>query len=428
MKVRARERLNVLRWLATSRARALATRLYAVALPVGALTFLLWLAALERVRTIWRRARGARPRLIWGPVPIISIKYWSAAMRQRGYESRTCVSVVYPINERADFDVHRDEFVRLGPGSVSLTDYAMFAWVLRRGDVFPRFLDGGFLRDTALGSWETRLLRLAGKKIVVSPYGGDIAVTGHLGDLEVPLLADYPALPDQRDVIERRVLDSLREADVSIRNWQFGYQPAFDVVWLTQLAIDTEQWDATGHYSDSDGRDGEVVIVHAPNHRRIKGTEHFERAVAELREEGLQVELRILERRPNEEIRAAIKAADIVGDQLLAGYAMYAVEGMAAGKPVVSNLSSIPAEVRDSAAFRVCPIVDSDPGQVLDDLRRLIQNPALRRKLGRAGREFVLRYHSYDAVADEWEAILSHAWRGTPIPERLRPMGVSRAR
>ena len=32
------------------------------------------------------RRRVRRPRLVWGPVPIISIKYWSDSLRARGYE------------------------------------------------------------------------------------------------------------------------------------------------------------------------------------------------------------------------------------------------------------------------------------------------------------------------------------------------------
>ena len=64
-----------------------------------------------------------------------------------------------------------------------LCDYRFCAWTLRRGDVFIRFFDGGFLRWTHLKWLEAPLLRLAGKRLVVSPYGSDIAVSGHWGDL-----------------------------------------------------------------------------------------------------------------------------------------------------------------------------------------------------------------------------------------------------
>ena len=73
-----------------------------------------------------------------------------------------------------------------------------------------------------------------------------------------------------------------------------------------------------------------MVIVHAPNHRRIKGSDRLIEVVGRLAREGLQVRLVLLEQRPNEEVRESILRADIVADQFVAGYALFAIEGMAA--------------------------------------------------------------------------------------------------
>jgi glycosyltransferase involved in cell wall biosynthesis len=391
------------------------------ALPV-ALAWLTVLALVERVRTWVRRRRGVRPRLIWGPIPVISLKYWSEAMRRAGYPSLTCVAKIYAINVREDFDVFRDEFGRGSGLSGVFRDYRFFAWSLRRGDVFIRFFDGGFLQWTHLRWMEGALMRLAGKRVIVSPYGSDIAVAGHLGNLEEPLFADYPALRDEAETIKRRVDYSLKWADLVIRNWQFGYLPRSDVVWLSQLAIDVTYWTGDGDLRGSaTGATSEVTVLHAPNHRHVKGSVHLERAIEALREEGLPVRLELLEQRPNREIRRAMAECDIVADQFLAGYAMFAIEGMAMGKPVLANLDSIPDELRDTEAMRACPIVDTDPARLRDDLRALVLDEARRRELGRAGREFVLRHHSYEAVAEVWEAIFAHLWRGAPLPEYLQP-------
>ena len=386
-----------------------------------ALTCATALVLLERVLGL--RRRRARPRLVWGPTPIISLMYWSAAMRGRGYESFTCVTGLYPMHAGDEFDHLRADF--LGPGWLAelVRDYVVFAWTLRRGDVFLRFFDGGYLRDTPLSRLELPLLRLAGKKVVVSPFGGDIAVVGHLGELEGPLLSDYPHIGEQSDRTERQVRHTLRWADVVIMNWQFGFLPSFDVRWPTMIAIDTDRWRPPETHSDGDGRSAEVTVFHAPNHRAIKGTEHLERAVSELQGEGFRVRLKILEGRPYEEIQAAMRACDIAADQFLAGYAMFAVEGMASGKPVLSNLSSMPAPVRSTESLREIPIVDTDPQRLTDDLRRLVEQPAERHRLGRAGREFVERHHSYESVADGWEAVLSFAWQGTPLPADMAPAG-----
>ena len=420
----ARHRANVLLWHARQLPRRLARlgdRVLGAIAPSTAFAGLAILALAERPRTTWRRLRGAKPRLVWGPAANLGIKYLSAAMRSQGFESATCVDVDASITKQDDFDVHRDELIerRRLPGP--LRQYALFIWALRHGDVFLMFFDGGFLRSTPLCWREYGLIRLAGKKLVFSPYGGDIAVPGHLEYIEEAMLADYPQLIEQGELIRRRVLYACRWADVSVRNLQPGFQPFFNALWGNQLGIDAAAWNGGPGASTADGSDAEVTVVHAPNHRALKGTEHLERAVTELRGEGLSIDLRILERRPNLEVRAAVLAADIVADQFLFGYGLFAVEGMAASKPVLANLNHLAPVFRDSEQMRACPIVNTSPEALADDLRRLVVDPVFRGERGRAGREFVLRHHSYDAVGRNWAAIIDRAWLREPLPARLRP-------
>jgi glycosyltransferase involved in cell wall biosynthesis len=401
-------------------ANALRTRAMIALTPWIIRAFLVSVALIERVRTTQRRLRRKPPRLVWGPVPIISLKYWSEAMRRAGYESRTCVTNYYAINKREDFDVYLDQFAGDDPLTQPGPRYRFFAWALRHGDIFIRFFDGGLLRGTPLEWWEGRLLKLAGKRLIVSPYGADVAVSGHLDGLEEALYADYPELRELSGEIEHRVDHTARWADLVVRNWQIGYLPRYDVVWLNQLAIDLDQWGPAPAGSDIEAGEEAMVVLHTPNHRNIKGTEHLVRAVEELRDEGVALELELLQGRPNEEIRAAVRAADVIADQfLLPGYAMAAVEAMAAGKPVMDNLSGLPPDLQATEAFECCPAVDTNPQRLKEDLRRLAEDPELRRELGRAGREFVERFHSYEVVAASWDRIIDHVWHGTPLPESL---------
>ena len=416
------ERLRALAAGAMAAAKGLWARASVATTRGAGVGALIALALIERARTAVRRRRGARPRLIWGPMPIVSIKYWSEAMGRAGYESRTCVRERYAIHKREDFDVYREDFLGEGPRAERWRDWAFFAWTLRNGDVFFRFFDGGFLRYTPFEAWEERILKLAGKSIIVSPYGSDVAVNGHLAGLEEALYADYPILEEMSDEIEAQVRHTTEWADVVVLNWQLGFIPRYDVVWISQLAIDTELWSDPGEDSGFDGRDGDVTILHTPNHRNIKGTSHLERAVGELRERGLRIDLELMQGRPNEEVRAAVKASDIIADQfLLPGYAMAALEAMAVGKPVLVNLSALPDELRSTDAVRQCPAVDTNPGRLREDLRRLVEDPRLRRELGAAGRSFVERFHSYEVVARTWEDVINHVWRGAPLPEPLLP-------
>jgi glycosyltransferase involved in cell wall biosynthesis len=388
-----------------------------IALPVLTL-----LAAAEGIRTRWRRWRGAGPRLLWGPSPVVAIRDWSRAVGALGYDSVTFAHHVAHINRREDFDVHRDQFLRGVPRTDVIRDFLVFAWALRRADVFLFYFDGGYLRGTALRSLECPLLRLAGKKVVLFPYGGDIAVVGELGIAEEPLLRDYPELVSTSDATRRRVLHLCRWADLVIRNYQYGFLPRADVFWPTQIAIDVDHWIPAGSdvpHTEQAARD--VVVVHAPNHRGIKATQSLVDAVEQLRAEGVRVRLELLERCPNEEVRAAMRSSDIVADQFIAGYALFAIEGMSTGKPVMSALSWMPDELRNSPGMRTCPIVDTDVSNLAANLRSLVEDHSRRIELGRAGRDYVLQHHAYRPVAQTWSRLIEHVWRGVPLPNELRP-------
>ncbi len=378
-------------------------------------------AAVARVQTTFRKLRRASPRVVMGPTALISLKYWSKTLQQRGCESLTRVPSASSVNSADDFDVVRNTLLGSVRLYVLVGYFLSMAWALLRADVLVAFLDGSFLRWTMFWRLEGPLLRLAGKKLVVSPYGSDVAVPGHLGALEEQMLAEYPVFLEIGDQIRERVDYYCRWADLVIGNWhQLGYLPRTDVLWPTMLAIDTEQWPEVPP-GGGDGHDGPVTVVHAPNHRLIKGTEGLIEAVEELRAEGLDVHLDLLERRPNEEVRQAILRADIVADQFVTGYAMFAIEGMSAGKPVLSALSWLPADYMQTEAMRASPVVNADLTNLKQVLRELVENPAERRRVGRAGREFVLDYHSFDAVGRGWELILDHLWRGAPLPAELPP-------
>ena len=79
---------------------------------------------------------------------------------------------------------------------------------------------------------------------------------------------------------------------------------------------------------------------------------------------------------------------------------MFALEAMALGKPVVSHLK--PDVVEQSAegyGVRV-PIVPATKDTLVDALRPLVEDAALRRELGAAGRAYVEQVHDIDRIAD----------------------------
>ena len=103
--------------------------------------------------------------------------------------------------------------------------------------------------------------------------------------------------------------------------------------------------------------------------------------------EGLPVELELVEGLHHDEARRRYEAADIVVDQLNAGwYGLFAIEAMALGKPVVTFLHE-EAVRRSAEAFGVeVPIVSATKETLRDVLARLAADPgrAAPPRLGRA--------------------------------------------
>jgi glycosyltransferase involved in cell wall biosynthesis len=396
-------------------------RIAAALIAVVAAVALVAVALVARLPRAARRRLGRRPRIVWGNTPIINIKYWSQAVRDLGYESRTIVTHVYPSYDPRDFDLLRDEWLTDRPRLLPVRDYLLFARILWSADVVSAFFDGGFLRGSALERLEIRLLHLAGSKLVLLPFGSDIAVRGHLGPTEAAFAVHYAHVLDRSNAIRERVDRLCASADLVIRTLQIGYLPRHEAFWSHGLAVDTERWrPLEAGEQPSDG--AETVIVHAPNHRQLKGTDAVLAAVERLRGEGLAVRLELLEGRPNDEVREVIRHADVAVDQLLTGYGLFAVECMAAGLPVISNLRWMPTWMRAAPSLAAAPIVDADEADVTERLRELVRDPELRRRLGRDSRSFALGYHSYAAIGRDWAAFFEHVWRGRPLPRELAPV------
>jgi glycosyltransferase involved in cell wall biosynthesis len=408
-----------------ARVRAALFALVRAALAPVAFVALLAAALAERGESVRRRRAGERPRLVYGPAPIISWKYMAAAMRRRGYRTLTFVHGVPEINARADYDASLDD---LFGGSQSLPaataralvgPYVAFARVLRRGDVFHSFFDGGFLRSTPLRFLEVRLLHAAGKRLVVMPYGADVAVPSRLRSPEWRRAfdVDYPQ-------IRRREAETLRWIDHFTRRADFVVAcivhfetlPRWDLLTTHYYPIDTDEWAPAERPPTAP--DAPVGVFHSANHRTLKGTEHVVRACEALAAEGLPVLLDLVERVPNSEVRERLRAADVHAEQFVVGYALAAMEGMALGKPVLSNLSA-PGYYelfRERTGLDECPILDTPPERLEENLRRLVLDQELRAEVGAAGRRYVLRHHSYEPVGRMWELVYRTVWHGEPLP------------
>ncbi len=358
----------------------------------------------------------AKPRLFFGSVPIISNSYWAKAMRKAGYPAEAFVTDYYSvINRRDDWDRVLSEQYSRWPSR--LWPYLGFLYVLRHFDMVFVSCQGLFIGATPLWRLQAWLLHLAGQKIVVLPYGADSYVYRNVRSTALlhGLLASYPEAARRQDEIQAQVDYWVKHADVFIPGVMNpdGYG-RWDVLVPSHIFLDTEIWHRRSGLGDGDGRNGRVLVCHAPNHRGFKGTEFVIDAVKRLQEEGLKVELRLVERMQNTEVRRILtEEADILVEQLICtGHGLNGLEGLSSGLPVVCNLEdeAYVGPWRRWSYFGECPIVSAAPENLIDVLRKLVTRPELRRQLGEASRQYATKYHDLAAGVFLFEAVIAYAY------------------
>ena len=384
--------------------RALALAAHAVAGALAVTACALLLVPYSRLRRLVRRRRGLRPRILWAPVPVINIRYSSLADRLYGYESETLVYEPYSINRQHDFDHVLDRLVRV-PLVGLLVPYGAFLWAAARFDSFGFFFDGGLLGRTPWWRAELALLKLAGKRIVVYPYGGDGRLASKTREhggwhaySEIP-----PGQEDRDEADVRTRLEAFgRRADVILGCADLVEDlPRLDGVFL--YPFPSEEWQPVEAPEDD-----VLTVVHSPNHPHYKGTRYLVDAVEQWRGEGLPIELVLVQGMPTDEARAIYERADVIADQFLIGaYALFAIEGMSLGKPVFCYLNERFAPYHPEWAQ--CPLVNTNPDTIAENLRRLL-DPKLRRELGARGPAYVDRYHSLRAVGARFDELYRSLW------------------
>jgi glycosyltransferase involved in cell wall biosynthesis len=243
-----------------------------------------------------------------------------------------------------------------------LAQWRAFARLLPRTDVF-HFYFGLTLVPKSL---QFPILRATGKKSVYHYLGSDIRG-------KTPAELAYGKRADAQIVGSFDALRWVPEAEM--------IPPGLDLSPFTPVPpTDRER----------------PLVVHAPSDRRKKGTEYVIAACAQL-----PVDLDIVEGLPHEEARKRYARADIVVDQLNAGWhGVFALEAMAMGKPVVVRLKPEVVEQAERSYGVKVPLVPATKDSLVDVLRPLVESPSLRREIGVASRAYVEEVHDIDRIAD----------------------------
>lgn len=363
------------------------------------------------------RTGKQKPRLLWASSPIKSLAYMSRAMTNAGYKSDCVVLESSPICSKDDFDhilmpdlpqkKHLIPFIWM---ITNFRAYLFFAKSLSKYDIFHFYFDGGVLRRTLLANFELKILKLLNKRIILMPYGSDAFVYDGIADpiWRHVLMAHYPFYGDQAKTIQKRIRRMTAKADIVVGCLvHIVNLPRWDILPLTCYPIDTKTIQPIFPKTE-----GKIRIAHAPNHRTIKGTEYLQAAVARLQQEGHVIELDIIEKVPNPEALSRIAQADILVDQLIFGFALAALEGLALGKIVISGIENTETYklFRHYSYLDECPIVPATVSTIYNVLKELILQQQNWENIGRASRAYVEKRHSFAASVKMFETIYKKIW------------------
>lgn len=248
------------------------------------------------------------------------------------------------------------------------------------------------------------LLKSLGKKIVIISNGDDLrSYTGLIKELERAGLSSHAHYlqkevridPAREALVQKRARVIEKYADYifakpdraqHLTKQYFITWPGFD---LRTVQYRTRQSDTP-------------LIIHAPSYRLIKGTGYVLKAVRKLEREGYSFKFLLCENMPNHVLRKRLTDSEIVIDQLLLpGYGLVSIEGMAGGNAVVGGavpgFNGFPDEL---------PIVQTTPKTIYENLKLLLEDPALRAELAEKGRKYVEAYHEYKKVTKDFLKII----------------------
>ena len=145
------------------------------------------------------------------------------------------------------------------------------------------------------------------------------------------------------------------------------------------------------------------LVLHAPSHREVKGTRYILEAVERLRSENVNFDFLLVENIAHAEAMELYKKADLLVDQVLAGwYGGLAVEFMALGRPVMAyireeDLRHIPVKMKKKEEL---PIIKTKPDTIYSTLKRLLVSDKLTLKdIGARSRKYVENWHDPDRIA-----------------------------
>ena len=299
----------------------------------------------------------------------------------------------------------------------------LFLWmVLVRYDVIHFHFNVLLSLDNG---WEMEYLRKM-RKILVFHFRGCDLRQKSINLRKNPKLSccmecDYPVGSCDTDYQRNRIFTAMKLGDlffVTTPDLKDFFPAAEHMPFIAPYGIDLGKVPVAG-------KDPHVFrIVTSSNHPSLDGVSYIRSAVQRLRSEGFRVELIEVVKKPYLEALSLYKSADLYAGKLMMGYYNNAnIETMQMGIP---NMSYIRQEFR--AAIPDCPIINTTPGTIYENLKHWIQRPDELRRIGLEGPAFVRKYHDPDKVIrmmiDRYNAELKRKRAERPLNQNVRNIRV----
>jgi hypothetical protein len=177
--------------------------------------------------------------------------------------------------------------------------------------------------------------------------------------------------------------------------------------------IDLDDWRAPRRTGNRE----RPLVVHAPSHQGAKGTRHVVATVERLKSERVDFDFKLVENLSRADARKIFEDADLVVDQLLAGwYGGLAVECMALEKPVICYVRDEDLGFIDPRMRAQLPVIRAEPATIYQVLKEALTTGRSRlAETGARGRAYVERWHDPLQIAqflrDQYVAALRRIGR-----------------
>lgn len=177
--------------------------------------------------------------------------------------------------------------------------------------------------------------------------------------------------------------------------------------WIN-LAVDTVELNPTKISSIPERykihkKPDEILIYHSFGNSKertdVKGSKYIENTIKNLKTDGHKINYIFVDNIPSTDMKYIQTQADIVIDQLCAGwYGTTAVECMSLEKPVISYIRE---DILNICPNKNIPIINASPRSLEKVIRELIDNKDNLSEIGKESRKYAETYHDRKAVAKE---------------------------